>query len=42
MGGDARYVWKHGILDVEKRRISITIRTTTLNKEKILKNIKKR
>jgi hypothetical protein len=34
MGDEARYFWKHGIIDVDKRRISITIRGIVPNKYK--------
>lgn len=34
MTGESRYHWKHGILDVNKRRVSLTIRSTKPNPEK--------
>ena len=34
MSEDSRYIWKHGIMDVTKRRISITIRGINPNPNK--------
>ena len=31
MTGESRYEWKHGIADVWKRRVSITVRNTVVN-----------
>ncbi|KRX05900.1 hypothetical protein PPERSA_03837 [Pseudocohnilembus persalinus] len=42
MTGDSRYIWKHGIMEVKKRRISLTVRSTVPNPQKfpnlIIKN----
>lgn len=34
MTDDSRYLWKHGILDVNKRRVSLTVRSTKPNPKK--------
>ena len=37
LSDDARYIWKHGILDVSKRRMSITVRDVSLNPDLVKK-----
>ncbi len=34
MSGDSRYIWKHGIKEINKRRISLTIRSIYPNEQK--------
>lgn len=37
LSGDARYVWKHGLNNITKRRMSITIRNLIVNEAKLKK-----
>lgn len=37
LSGESRFAWKHGLMNITKRRISITIRNLYVNKDKLKK-----
>jgi alkylated DNA repair dioxygenase AlkB len=35
--GESRFVWKHGLMNITKRRISLTVRNLFVNQDKLKK-----